>query len=94
MKLKPLGHRVVIKAREEGESQVRGLINPDTAKEQPSKGEVVAVGPRRRKKTGEHIPMEVAAGDKVLYGKYSGNEIDVEGQKLLILHEDEILAKI
>jgi chaperonin GroES len=94
MKFKPLGDRVVIKALEEGESQVGGIIIPDTAKEKPSKGEVVAVGPGRRKKTGEHIPMEVAAGDKVLYGKYSGNEIDVEGQKLLILHEDEILAKI
>lgn len=94
MKFKPLGDRVVIKALEEGESQVGGIIIPDTAKEKPSKGEVVAVGPGRRKKTGEHIPMEVAAGDKVLYGKYSGNEIDVDGQKLLILHEDEILAKI
>ena len=94
MKFKPLGDRVVIKALEEGESQVGGIIIPDTAKEKPQQGEVVAVGPGRRKKTGEHIPMEVAAGDKVLYGKYSGNEIDVEGQKLLILHEDEILAKI
>ena len=94
MKFKPLGDRVVIKALEEGESQVGGIIIPDTAKEKPSKGEVVAVGPGRRKKTGEHIPMEVAAGDKVLYGKYSGTEVTIEGEQLLILRESDILAVV
>ena len=95
MKLRPLGDRVILKAVPKEEMTKSGIILPDAGgKERPEQGEVVAVGPGRRKKSGEHIPMEVTAGDKVLYGKYSGSEIDVDGQKLLILHEDEILAKI
>jgi chaperonin GroES len=94
MKITPLSDRVLVKALEEQEAMVGGIIIPDTAKEKPQQGEVVAVGPGRRKKTGERIPPEIKAGDKILYGKYSGNEITVDGTKYLILHEDEILARL
>jgi chaperonin GroES len=94
MKFTPLGDRVVIRALEESESKVGGIIIPDTAKEKPQQGEVIAAGPGRRKKTGDRVPLEVKAGDKVLYGKYSGTEIQMDGATYLILHEDEILARL
>jgi chaperonin GroES len=94
MKLTPLGDRVLVRAMEEAESKVGGIIIPDTAKEKPQQGEVLAVGPGRRKKSGERVPLEVKAGDRILYGKYSGSEITIEGEKVLVLHEDEILARL
>jgi chaperonin GroES len=94
MKFTPLGDRVVIRALEESESKVGGIIIPDTAKEKPQQGEVIAAGPGRRKKTGDRVPLEVKAGDRVLYGKYSGTEIQMDGTTYLILHEDEILARL
>jgi chaperonin GroES len=94
MKFTPLGDRVVIRALEESESKVGGIIIPDTAKEKPQQGEVIAAGPGRRKKTGDRVPLEVKAGDRVLYGKYSGTEIQMDGGTYLILHEDEILARL
>ncbi len=94
MKLTPLGDRVLVRALEEAESKVGGIIIPDTAKEKPQQGEVVAAGPGRRRKSGERVPLEVKAGDRILYGKYSGSEITVNGENLLVLHEDEILARL
>ncbi len=91
--LTPLHDRVIIKRIEEKESVRGGIIIPDTAKEKPQEGEVVAAGPGRREK-GELIPLDVKAGDRILFGKYSGTDIKIEDQEYLILREDEILAKI
>ena len=89
----PLHDRVLIKRIEEKETVKGGIIIPDTAKEKPQEGEVIAVGAGRVEK-GERIPLDVKAGDRVLFGKYSGTEIKIEEQEYLILKEDEILAKI
>ncbi len=94
MKITPLGDRVLVRALEEKEGKVGGIIIPDTAKEKPQQGQVVAAGPGRRRKNGERVPLEVKSGDKILYGKYSGNEVTLDGETLLILHEDEILARL
>jgi chaperonin GroES len=90
-KVAPLSDRVVVKAMEETEQMRGGLYIPDTAKEKPQQGEVIAVGPGRTE-DGKRVPMEVKAGDKVLYGKYSGTEVTIEGTQLLILRESDILA--
>ena len=90
-KVAPLSDRVVVKAMEETETMRGGLYIPDTAKEKPQQGEVIAVGPGRTE-DGKRVPMEVKAGDKVLYGKYSGTEVTIEGTQLLILRESDILA--
>lgn len=90
-KVAPLADRVVVKATEETEQMRGGLYIPDTAKEKPQQGEVIAVGPGRTE-DGKRVPMEVKAGDKVLYGKYSGTEVTIEGEQLLILRESDILA--
>ncbi|MBD3275675.1 MAG: co-chaperone GroES [Candidatus Marinimicrobia bacterium] len=92
MKLKPLADRVVIRAFDPEEQTKGGIILPDTAKEKPQEGEVVAVGPGKRSETGDLIAMELKKGDKVLYGKYSGTEVDVEGEEYLIMRENDILA--
>jgi len=94
MKLKPLGDRVVIKPSPAEEKTKGGIILPDTAKEKPVVGEIVAVGPGRRSDDGTVIPMELKAGDKVLYGKYSGTEVTVEGQEYLIMREADIFAVV
>jgi chaperonin GroES len=91
--LTPLHDRVIIKRIEEKETVRGGIIIPDTAKEKPQEGEVVAVGPGKREK-GELIPLDVKPGDRILFGKYSGTDIKIEDQEYLILREDEILAKI
>ena len=90
-KVAPLADRVVVKAMEEAEQMRGGLYIPDTAKEKPQQGEVIAVGPGRTE-DGKRVPMEVKAGDKVLYGKYSGTEVTIDGEQLLILRESDILA--
>ena len=90
-KVAPLADRVVVKAMEEAEQMRGGLYIPDTAKEKPQQGEVIAVGPGRTE-DGKRVPMEVKAGDKVLYGKYSGTEVTIDGVQLLILRESDILA--
>ena len=92
MKIKPMGDRVVIKPAPAEEKTKGGIILPDTAKEKPVVGEVVAVGSGRKSDDGKTIPMEVKVGDKVLYGKYSGTEVTVDGQELLIMRESDIFA--
>ena len=92
MKLKPLGGRVIVEPIEQEEMTAGGIILPETAKEKPQEGKILAAGPGERDEDGERIPMEVKVGDKVLYAKYSGTEVKVEGKKLLILRESDILA--
>ena len=92
--VKPLADRVVIRALEETEQMRGGLYIPDTAKEKPQQGEVVAVGPGKFDENGKRVPMDVKAGDKVLYGKYSGTEVTIDGEQLLILRESDVLAII
>ena len=91
--LTPLHDRVIVKRIEEKETVKGGIIIPDSAKEKPQEGEVIAVGAGRREK-GELIPLDVKPGDRVLFGKYGGTEIKMEGEELLILREEEILAKL
>jgi len=92
MKIKPLHDRVLIRRVEEEGRSKGGIIIPDTAKEKPMTAEVVAVGPGERIKGGERRPMSVKAGDKVLIGKYSGTEVRVDGEDMLLVREDEIFA--
>ena len=92
MSLKPLGNRVVVEPEEQEEITAGGIVLPETAKEKPQKGTILSVGPGERDEDGKRIPMDVATGDKVLFAKYAGTEIKVEGQKLLILKESDLLA--
>jgi chaperonin GroES len=92
MELRPLHDRVVIKRLEEGETKRGGIIIPDTAKEKPQQGSVIAVGNGKLLENGERMPPEVAAGDRILFGKYSGAEVKLDGEEYLILKEDEILG--
>jgi chaperonin GroES len=95
MKLKPLGDRLIVRALEEEETTASGLVLPDTAKEKPQKGMVIAVGEGKYDEDGEkRIPLDVAEGDQVLYSKYGGTEIKVDGEELLVLRESDVLAKI
>jgi chaperonin GroES len=90
--MKPLADRVVIKPSPAEEKSRGGIILPDTAKEKPVIGEVVAVGPGKVSDEGKQVPMEVKVGDKVLYGKYSGTEVTVDGEEYLIMREADIFA--
>jgi chaperonin GroES len=92
MTIKPLADRILIKAFEEEEVKQGGIIIPDTAKEKPQKGEVISVGPGRLTDNGERLPMEVNAGDKVLYGKYAGSEVTIGDDQYIILRESDVLA--
>ena len=94
LKLRPLGGRVMIEPIEQEEMTAGGIILPETAKEKPQEGHVLAVGPGERDDKGARIPMEVKAGDKVLFAKYSGTEIKMDGKKLLILRESDLLAVV
>ena len=94
LKVKPLSDRVVIKPLEDTEQMRGGLYIPDTAKEKPQQGEVVAVGPGKTTDDGTRVNLEVKVGDKVLYGKYSGTEVTLEDQQFLILRESDVLAII
>lgn len=91
-KLKPLGDRLVIKPNEQEEMTAYGLVLPETAKEKPQRGTILAVGPGRRDDDGDRIEMDVAVDDIVLYAKYAGTEIKIDGDKLLILKESDVLA--
>ena len=90
--LKPLGNRVVIEPIEEEEVTAGGIMLPETAKEKPQKGKVISIGPGDRNDKGELVPMDVSAGDTVLFAKYAGTEIKVDGKKLLIMRESDLLA--
>ena len=92
MNLKPLGDRLVIEPLEQKEQTASGIFLPETAKEKPQEGLVIAVGPGRRDDDGDRIEMDVEVGDTVLYAKYAGTEIKLEGKKLLILKESDVLA--
>ena len=92
MNLKPLGDRLVVEPMERQETTPSGLVLPETAKEKPQEGEVVAIGPGRRDEDGKRIAMDVAKGDRVLFAKYAGTEIKYDGKKLLILKESDVLA--
>jgi len=94
MAIKPLADRVVVKPSEAEEKTTGGIILPDTAKEKPQEGTVIAVGPGKVSDNGKIVPMEVKIGDKVLYGKYSGTEITIKGDEHLIMRESDILAII
>lgn len=92
MTIKPLGDRVLVEALDAKEVSKSGIIIPDTAKERPQEGRVIAVGPGRTNEEGKRITLEVKKGDTVLYGKYSGTEVKIEGKDYLILRETDILA--
>lgn len=92
MKIRPLNDRVIVKRLEEKDQMRGGIIIPDTAKEKPQKGEVLAVGKGKILDSGERVTPEVKAGDKILFGKYAGNEVKIEDDEVLIIREDEILG--
>jgi chaperonin GroES len=92
MPIKPLADRVVLKVLESEEKTPSGIVLPDTAKEKPQKAEVVAVGPGRVAENGQRVPMSVSAGDKVLFSKYAGTEIKIDGDEYLIVRESDLLA--
>ena len=92
MNLKPLGNRVVVEPIEQEEVTIGGIVLPDTAKEKPQKGKVLSIGPGDRDDDGDRIPLDVAVGDVVLFAKYSGTEIKIDGKKILILRENDLLA--
>jgi chaperonin GroES len=95
MKLKPLGDRLIVQALEEEETTASGIVLPDTAKEKPQRGKVLAVGDGKWDDEGDNrIPLDVAEGDEVLYSKYGGTEVTVEGEDLLVLRESDVLAKV
>jgi chaperonin GroES len=91
-KIRPLHDRVIVERLDEGEQKVGGIIIPDTAKEKPQQGRVIAVGKGKTEKDGKVTPLDVKVGDKVLFGKYSGQEIKIDGEERLIMREEEILA--
>jgi chaperonin GroES len=93
-KVRPLGDRIVVRRVEEEEVQRGGIIIPDTAKEKPQQGEVLAVGPGRVTEEGKRLPIEVKVGDRILMGKYAGTEVKLDGEECLILREDDVLAII
>lgn len=94
MKIKPLGDRVVVKPLEQKEVKKGGIIIPDTAKEKPQEGEIVAVGDGKINDEGKKIPLDVKVGQKILFGKYSGTEIKIDEQDYLIMHQEDILGII
>ncbi len=92
MNLQPLEERIVVRASDAESTTASGLVIPDTAKEKPQQGEVLAVGPGRRDDDGDLIPMDVAVGDTVVYSKYGGTEVTVEGDEVLVLNARDVLA--
>jgi len=94
MAFRPLGDRVLVKRVEEESKTKGGIIIPDTAKEKPQEGEVVAVGPGVRDEDGKHVALELKAGDRILFGKWSGTEVKVDGQDLLIMKESDVLGVV
>lgn len=94
MKIRPLHDRVIVKRLEEERKTASGIVIPDTAAEKPDQGEVVAVGPGKRDENGKHVALDVKAGDKVLFGKYAGQTVKVEGEELLVMREEDIMGVV
>ena len=94
MNLQPLGDRLIVEVVDEEETTVGGIVLPDTAKEKPQRGRVLAVGPGPRDEDGKHIPMEIEKGDEIIYSKYGGTEIKLGTDEYLILRESDVLAKV
>jgi chaperonin GroES len=94
MNVRPLHDRIIVQRIEEGEQRVGGIIIPDSAKEKPQQGKVIAAGSGKAKDDGKRIPLDVKAGDLILFGKYSGQEIKLDGEEFLIMREDEVLGVI
>jgi chaperonin GroES len=94
MKIRPLQDRIVVKRLEEEDKTKGGIIIPDTAKEKPIEGKVIAVGNGKLMENGTRVPLEVKAGDRILFGKYSGTEVKIEGEEHLIMREDDVLGII
>ena len=94
MNVRPLHDRIIVTRIEEGEQKVGGIIIPDTAKEKPQQGKVVAAGNGKSKDDGKRVPLDVKAGDTILFGKYSGQEIKLDGAEYLIMKEDEVLGAV
>lgn len=94
MKIRPLHDRVIVKRMEEERKTASGIVIPDTAAEKPDQGEIVAVGPGKRDDSGKLIAMDVKVGDRILFGKYSGQTVKVEGQELLVMREEDIMGVV
>ena len=94
MNVRPLHDRIIVQRIEEGEQKIGGIIIPDTAKEKPQQGKVIAAGAGKVKDDGKRTPLDVKSGDLILFGKYSGQEIKLDGEEYLIMREDEVLAVI
>jgi chaperonin GroES len=94
MNVRPLHDRIIVQRIEEGEQKIGGIIIPDSAKEKPQQGKVIAAGSGKSKDDGKRVPLDVKAGDHILFGKYSGQEIKLEGEEYLIMREDEVLGVI
>ena len=92
MNFRPLHDRVVVRRLEEDERSTGGIIIPDTAKEKPMQGEVIAVGPGARNEAGDIVPLDVKAGDRILFGKWSGTEVKMDGEELLIMKESDVMG--
>ena len=92
MKLRPLHDRVIVKRLEEERKTASGIVIPDTVAEKPDQGEVMAIGPGKKNDEGKLFPVDVKVGDKILFGKYSGTEIKIDGEEVLVVREDEVLA--
>jgi chaperonin GroES len=94
MDVRPLHDRVIVRRLEEGEQKIGGIIIPDSAKEKPQRGEVIAAGNGRVNDEGQRVPLDVKAGDQILFGKYTSQEVKLDGEEYLIMREDEVLAII
>jgi len=94
MNVRPLHDRIIVHRLEEGEQKIGGIIIPDTAKEKPQQGKVIAIGSGKAKDDGKRVPLDVKSGDTILFGKYSGQEIKLDGDEYLIMREDEVLAVV
>jgi chaperonin GroES len=94
MHVRPLHDRILVRRIEEGEQKVGGIIIPDTAKEKPQQGKVIAIGNGKAKGAGKRVPLDIKTGDLILFGKYTSQEIKLDGEELLIMREDEVLAVI
>ena len=94
MNVRPLHDRIIVRRLDEGEQKVGGIITPDTAKEKPQQGKVIAAGNGKSKDDGKRVPLDVTTGDTILFGKYSGQEIKLDGEEYIIMREDEVLGII